>query len=50
MAKEPRTLIEAVRYFADLDVALKHMVELRWPNGVACPTCHRTDVGYLATR
>ena len=30
MAQEPRTLMEAVRYFADPDVALQHMVELRW--------------------
>lgn len=50
MKQEPRTLIEAVRYFADQDVSLKHMVELRWPNGVACPTCGRTDVRFLATR
>lgn len=50
MAQEPRTLMEAVRYFADPDVALKHMVELRWPTGVACPTCGRTDVRYIATR
>ena len=50
MAQEPRTLIEAVRYFADPDVALKHMVELRWPNGVECPSCGRTDVRFLATR
>lgn len=50
MKQEPRTLIEAVRYFADPDVSLKHMVELRWPNGVACPTCARTDVRFLATR
>lgn len=50
MAHEPRTLIEAVRYFADPDVALKHMVELRWPNGVECPTCGRKDVTFLASR
>jgi transposase-like protein len=50
MAQEPRTLMEAVRYFADPDVALQHMIELRWPNGIACPTCGRTDVRYLATR
>jgi transposase-like protein len=50
MAQEPRTLIEAVRYFADPDVALKHMVELRWPEGVHCPTCGRTDVRFIATR
>lgn len=50
MAQEPRTLMEAVRYFADPDVALAHMVELRWPGGVHCPTCGRTDVRFLATR
>jgi transposase-like protein len=50
MAQEPRTLMEAVRYFADPDVALKHMVELRWPHGIACPTCGRTDVRYIPTR
>jgi len=50
MANEPRTLIEAVRYFADPDVALKHMIELRWPDGVYCPHCGRTDVRYIATR
>lgn len=50
MAQEPRTLIEAVRYFSDPDVTLKHMIDLRWPNGVQCPTCGRTDVRFLATR
>lgn len=50
MAQEPRTLIEAVRYFSDPDVALAHMVELRWPNGVHCPTCGRTDVRFIPTR
>ncbi|HEX4738129.1 MAG TPA: IS1595 family transposase [Allosphingosinicella sp.] len=50
MAQEPRTLMEAVRYFADPDVALQHMVELRWPNGVTCPTCKRRDVRFIPTR
>jgi transposase-like protein len=50
MTHEPRTLIEAVRYFADPDVSLRHMVELRWPNGVTCPTCGRIDVRYIKTR
>lgn len=50
MAQEPRTLMEAVRYFADPDVALQHMVDLRWPNGVTCPTCGRKDVRFIATR
>src|SRR3981081_4251426 len=47
---EPQTLIEAIRYFADPDVALRTMVELRWPDGVHCPTCGRTDVRFIATR
>jgi transposase-like protein len=47
---EPQTLIEAIRYFADLDVALRTMVELRWPAGVHCPICGRTDVRFIATR
>jgi transposase-like protein len=47
---EPRTLIEAIRYFADPDVALRTMVELRWPNGVCCPTCGRGDPRFIATR
>lgn len=50
MAQEPRTLMEAVRYFSDPDVALQHMVELRWPGGVHCPTCGRTDVRFIKTR
>ncbi len=50
MAQEPRTLIEAVRYFSDPDVALAYMVELRWPGGVHCPTCGRTDVRFIPTR
>ncbi len=48
--REPQTLIEAVRCFADPDVALRTMVELRWPHGVHCPTCGRTDVRFIATR
>ena len=47
---EPTTLMEAVRYFADPDVALDFMVELRWPNGVVCPTCGSDDVRFISTR
>jgi len=48
--REPQTLIEAIRYFADPDVAMRTMVELRWPDGVYCPTCGRTDPRFIATR
>jgi len=47
---EPKTLMEAVRYFADADRTLATMVSLRWPNGVYCPTCGRVDVRFIATR
>jgi transposase-like protein len=50
MQPEPLTLVDAIRHFADPDVTLRTMVELRWPNGVCCPTCGRTDVRYIATR
>ncbi|MGH6972037.1 MAG: transposase, partial [Caulobacteraceae bacterium] len=48
--KEPQTLMEAVRHFADADRTLETMVALRWPNGVHCPVCGRTDVRFIATR
>jgi transposase-like protein len=50
MSKEPRTLLEAIKHFSDPDVALAQMVELRWPTGVHCPTCGRTDVRFISTR
>src|SRR5580692_7889467 len=50
MSNEPRTLLEAIKHFSDPDVALAQMVELRWPNGLYCPTCGRTDVRFIATR
>ena len=50
MSAEPQTLMEAIKHFADPDVALATMVELRWPNGVTCPECGRTDARFIATR
>jgi transposase-like protein len=44
----PKALIEAVRYFSNLDVAQKFFVGIRWPRGVTCPHCGRSDVHYLA--
>jgi transposase-like protein len=51
MNTEPKTLIEAIRYFSDADVCLDFVARLRWPGGnVTCPTCGRDDVRYIATR
>lgn len=46
----PETLIEAVRRFADPEVAFNFMVDLRWPHGVKCPRCQSADVRPIATR
>ena len=47
MAESPKTLQEAVIYYSDLKVCQDALVAARWPNGVVCPTCGRTDVAYL---
>jgi transposase-like protein len=47
----PNTLLEAVKYFADPDVAHRFVATLRWPNGdVSCPRCDGTRHSYLETR
>jgi hypothetical protein len=50
MKKEPKTLLEAIKHFADPNVTHELMVSLRWPNGVHCPTCGRIDVRFISTR
>jgi transposase-like protein len=48
-APAPRTLQEAIQYFADPDVCLAFMVEQRWPDGrVVCPICGSDRVTFLA--
>jgi transposase-like protein len=46
----PKTLVEAIRYYADPDVCLAFMVSLRWPQGVTCPTCGSEAVTFMGTR
>jgi hypothetical protein len=43
----PRTLLEAVTHFADADFALAYFVNIRWPDGVRCPTCGSERVNFL---
>lgn len=50
MMQEPKTLIEAVRYFEDPEVTLNTIIELRWPEGVTCPSCGSKDVRFITTR
>lgn len=45
----PKTLIEAVRYFASPDNCREYLVARRWPDGVTCPTCGSKGVYFDRT-
>ena len=49
-ARSKKTLVDAIRHYADPDDCLAVMVEVRWPKGVTCPTCGRSDFRFIATR
>jgi transposase-like protein len=46
----PKTLQQAVLYFADQVNCLQFVIDMRWPNGVTCPHCGSQRVGFLASR
>jgi transposase-like protein len=49
--EEPKTLHQAILYFADPDRCIAYLASSRWPDGVVvCPTCSRKDVSYVAKR
>jgi transposase-like protein len=52
MASEttPETLLGAITYFADVDVATMFVAGLRWQNGVTCPHCDGKECPYVASR
>ena len=39
MKNELKTLADAIRYFADEQVCINTVAEMRWPNGPECPAC-----------
>jgi transposase-like protein len=46
---EPKTLLDAVKFFGDYENCRSFMVEARWPDGkVKCPTCGSEHVTYMA--
>src|SRR5271166_5222601 len=47
MASEPKTLQQAILYFADPANCREYLVRRRWPNGVTCPRCGSRDVLFL---
>jgi transposase-like protein len=48
---EPKTLQEAIIYFADLDRCIQYLAARRWPDDVAvCPICERKNAAYVEAR
>lgn len=47
---EPTTLLEAIRYYSDLDIATKAFAALRWPDGPVCPWCGSKENFYTPSR
>jgi len=50
MSELPRTLDEAVIYFANPDNCRDYLVSRRWPQGIVCPTCGSARVYVDAPR
>lgn len=48
--KQPETLVEAIRYFSNPDVALGFMVKMVWPDGVVCQHCGGAEHSFLKSR
>lgn len=46
----PKTLVEAVRYFASPDNCRDYLVSRRWSKGVSCPTCGSKAVYFDKSR
>lgn len=46
----PKTLQQAIRYYADPDTCQAELVASRWPDGVECPTCGSKSVAYLGNQ
>ena len=51
MVKEPKTLQEAIAYFADPERAFQYAVKLRFPDGrIYCPRCGAEKFSFIKTR
>jgi transposase-like protein len=46
----PKTLMQAIKFFADPDVALRFMIAIRWPEGITCPRCDSDKHSFVKTR
>jgi len=46
----PKSMMQAIRYFADADVCVEFVASMRWPDGVSCPHCAGKKVSFLKSR
>ena len=50
-SKQPRTLREAILFFANYENCRKAVEAIRWPDGIVrCPTCGSDHVTYLGNK
>jgi transposase-like protein len=49
-AVKPKTLIEAIKHYADADNALSEMADSRWSKGITCQHCGAEKPMFLKTR
>jgi transposase-like protein len=47
---KPKTLQQAIKYFADEQVCIDTVAALRWPDGPACPACGHKEHYYLKSQ
>jgi transposase-like protein len=50
MDARPKTLLEAIKVYADADTSLAETVDSRWSKGTLCPHCAAPDPMFLKTR
>jgi hypothetical protein len=50
MEHEPKTLHQAIAYFADPERCFQFLKARIFPEGAICPTCQSKDVRFIATR
>src|ERR1017187_1615861 len=50
MEREPKTLQQAIVYFADPERCFQFLKARIFPDGAICPTCQSKDVRFISTR
>ena len=47
---QPKTIQDAIKFFANLDTCLQYLIPMRWPEGITCPHCADTENSFIASR